>query len=656
MAVAHPGGMQTHPLRCPPRLPPVPAPGRDRLPPMPQPSDPRPPLPAPSAARRRALRVAGYLALVVAITWPLALHPASTMAGFPNVDAQDTVMLRGLLADLFLHPWQAPHSQQIYFPTGFPVLHLTPNLLDHITAAPFVWLLPFPLADNLWWALVLLLNGLAGHHLGRTVGRTEAAGWVAGVGWLTAEPLLREANLHHAPQAMTFFAPLYLAALVRLWQANRDGAAPPGLRGAAAAAAWLGLASLAYWYQGLFLVLGTLPLLVGLRWRQWLVGAAVLLAVCGPFLLPQLFLWDDLPLTAGRMQPAPARADASFSVLPDAEVFVAQHASDLLFWLRRVPMDLTNRVSLVLLAAAALGWRRLPRGLGWCLAVPSLVGAVMVLGPYLRWGEGLVVVGDSVIQLPFQIMRDLHPFLARLTWSERFGMLIPLGLVALAARAPRAAWLAAAIGLENLAVSANAPLQSTSVKHQLCWADVPSGDRAMMVLPFRRAGLRAPRVGVHRRMHRRPVVNPVLLPPGAETPREWGRWLEDQALIRYLIAYEEGDWPPDPGPEAVRSLREAGVGVIAIDVEPGGPLTGGGMNRYRTGLTRHLGPPVDLGCALVWWLDPDTAPPAPHPDPEGFRAEAAAWKEAHPAPALDTLIQPTWDTIQNQRPAAKGAR
>lgn len=605
-----------------------------------------PAAPASPAWRAPALRVLGLVAVVVVLTWPLALHPLSMLPGFPNVDAQDTLMLRGLLADLLLHPWDAPHTLEIYFPTGFPVLHLTPNLLDHLTAAPLVWLLPFPLADNVWWATVLVLNGLAAHRLGRTVGGTEGAGWLAALAWLTSEPLLREANLHHAPQAMTMFAPLYVAALVELW---RDPTAGRPDRRAGLAALWLALSALAYWYMGLFLLLGSLPFLLRLKPRQWAVGAGVLLVVCGPFLLPQLVLWDDLPLTTGKLQPAPARADPSFSVLPDAEVFVAQHASDLLFWLRRVPMDLANRVSLLLLVAAALGWRRLPKGLGWRLAFPTAVGAVMVLGPYLRWGEGLLVVGDSVLTLPFQWMRELHPFLARLTWSERFGMLIPLGLVALAARAPRAGWLGLAIALENVVVSANAPLQVTSVKHQRCWADVPTGDRAMLVLPFRRAGLRAPRVGVHRRMHGRPLVNPVLLPPGAETPQGWGPWLEEQELIRYLTAYEEGVWPDDPGPDAVRALREAGVGVLAVDVEPGGPLTGGGMNRYRTGLTRHFGPPVDLGCALVWWLDPDVPPPAPHPDPEGFREAAAAWKAAHPAPTLDTLIQPTWDTIQQQK-------
>lgn len=597
------------------------------------------------AARTWVVRVLGYLAVVALLTWPLALNLGTSTLGFPNVDSQDTVMLRGLVAELLQHPWDAPLSTGIYFPVGVPVLHLTPNLLDHLTGAPLAWLLPFPWSDNLWWVLVLLLNGLSAHHLGRKLGGTEAAGWLAGLAWLSAEPLLREANLHHAPQAMAFWAPLYLSALL---DAVSEDEVRRQRRHAAVAALWLALAALSYWYYGLFLALATVPLLLRLPVRALVSGTAVLVVLCGPALLPQLLAWGDLPLTSGTVQPAPATADASYAVLPDKEVFVAQHASDLLFWLRRTPMDLANRVSLVLLAAAVVGSFALPRRTRRALWWPTVLGSVMVLGPYLRVGDELLVVGESVLKLPFQWMRDLHPFLARLTWSERFGVLIPLGLVALASRVRWPGWVAALVLLENLLVSANAPLQTTSVRHQSCWSEIPPGDRAVLVLPFKRPGLRAPRVGVQQRFHGRPLVNPVLLPPGAETPAPWSAWLDSQPLVAYLKAYEDGQWPDDPGPDAVRLLREAGVGAIVLDVEPGGPLTPGGINRYRTGLVRHFGEPADLGCAMVWWMDPDVAGPAPHPDPAGWRAAAIAWKQDHPAPLLDTLIQPIWDKIQHQ--------
>ncbi len=604
-----------------------------------------PPDPRVVAARTWAVRVLGYLAVVVVLTWPLAANLGNSTLGFPNVDSQDTVMLRGLVADLLQHPWDAPVSKRIYFPVGVPVLHLTPNLLDHLTGAPLSWLLPFPWSDNLWWVLVLLLNGLSAHHLGRKLGGSEASGWLAGLAWLSAEPLLREANLHHAPQAMTFWAPLYLSALLDA-VAEEDGCRQR--RMGVLAALWLSLASLSYWYHGLFLVLATVPLLLRLPLRALASGLLVLVLLCSPALLPQLLAWGELPLTSGTVQPAPASADPSYSVLPDKEVFVAQHASDLLFWLRRVPMDLANRVSLILLAAAVAGSLALPprtrRALWW----PVVLGSVMVLGPYLRVGDELWVFGDRVLKLPFQWMRDLHPFLARLTWSERFGVLIPLGLVALASRVRWPGLVAGLVLLENLVVSANAPLQTTSVRHQLCWSQLPPGDRALLVLPFKRPGLRAPRVGVQQRFHGRPLVNPVLLPPGAETPESWSAWLDAQPLVAYLKAHEDGQWPDDPGPDAVRALRDAGVGAIVLDVEPGGPLTPGGINRYRTGLVRHFGEPADLGCAMVWWMDPDVAGPDPHPDPEGWRASATAWKQAHPAPSLDTLIQPLWDKIQHQ--------
>ena len=73
-------------------------------------------------------------------------------------------------------------------------------------------------------------------------------------------------------------------------------------------------------------------------------------------------------------------------------------------------------------------------------------------------------------------------------------------------------------------------------------------------------------------------------------------------------------------------------------------------------MTRHLGDPIDLGCALVWWLDPDVGPPAPLADGEAWRQSAADWKAAHPAPSLDTLIQPVWDSIQAQKPTAPQER
>ncbi len=591
-------------------------------------------------------RVAGLLALIVVLTWPLAAAPGASLLGYPSIDAQDTVMLRGLVADVLAHPRDWPHTEGIYWPVGFPVMLLTPNVLDHLTAAPLVALLPFPWADNVWWVLVLLLNGLCAHRLGRHIGGSEAAGWLAGVAFLTCEPVLRESNLHHAPQAMVFWGPLYVHALLRL----RSGG---GVKRAMLAALWLGLAALSYWYYGLFLLAATAPLLARLRPAELGAGAGVLAAVCAPFLAPQLLDWDTRPLTKGGVIPAPATAHASFAAIAGDQVFSAQHGNDLLWWLRRTPIDVANRVSLVLLVAAGLGawrWRRdgEPTGTRGTLIWMVALGGLMVLGPWLRQGDGLLIAGDQAIKLPFQWLRDLHPFLARLTWPERWGFLVPLGLVALASRAPRPGLLATLVLVENVALSGNAPLQTTSVRHQACWAALADAPGALVVLPFRRGGLRASEVGVQARRHRRPVANPVLLPPGAMAPPDWHAWRTSDPMMRYLAAFEDGAQPDDPGADAVRGFQAQGVSAIVVDVEPGGVLTAGGINRYRAGLGRHLGQPIDLGCALVWWLDPDQPPPLALDDPDAWRKDAAAWKAAHPAPELDTLIQPTWDAVQRK--------
>ena len=589
-------------------------------------------------------RILGYLLVVIAMTWPMAWEPMSVTTGFANVDAQDTQMLRGLFAELMEHPWDAPHTDQIYFPEGFPLLHLTPNLLDHLSGTPFVWLLPFPLSDNLWWLVLLVATGLAGHRLGRRLGGSEAAGWLAGLGFLLSEPLLREANLHHAPQSMVLWAPLYLDTLLDLREA-------PSTRKAIAAGALLAGAALSYWYLGLFLGLGTLPLLLGLAWRPLLAlgGTAALLSA--PALLPFLLSWGEIAVTATGDIPALTDAPESFSRLPTSQQFIARHGADPLFWLGTGKMDLSNRVSLVLILAAALGARAWAPRRRLALLFLSGLGAVMVLGPYLRWGDEVVLVGDQAISLPFRWLGRLHPVLARLTWPERWGILVPLGLVALAARAPRPGWLAGLLVLESALLSANLPLQTTSLRFERCWAQLRGTTGAVVELPIRRGGLRAPRVGVHQRFHRRAVVNPVLLPPGAKMPEGWEPWMEQTALMKWLRDFEAGEHPSDPGAIAVREARAAGVSVIAADVEPGGMSTAGGVNRYRAAVGKALGPPIDLGCALVWWLDTEAPAPNGLEDGDAWRAEVAAWKEAHPAPELDTLMQPTWDAVQ--RPASR---
>jgi len=573
-----------------------------------------------------------YLLLAAVVTWPMVTAPHASTVGFANIDALDTMSLRGLIASV--SPGEAPWTDAVFFPVGYPILTLTPNVLDHLTGA-LLTLLPFPLSDNLWWLAVLTLNGLCAHRLGARLSGSESGGWLAGVIFLMSEPIAREVNLHHAPQSMVFFAPLYLDALLALREA-------PSLKRAALAGLWLAGAGWSYWYLAMFLGVASLPLLIGVPLGSLAMLGVVAAAVAAPGLLPWLVLFDDLPLAA-MSAPPPAQPPASYAALPEGQAFITQHGSDPLFWLRRAPLDTANRVGLVALVAAILGSRRLDRATAIGLWMLAGIGAVMVLGPYLKWGDEVVLLGGSPIPLPFRGFSSLHPFLARLTWPERWGVIIPLGLAALACRAPRAGLLAVLIGAEALIVSGNLPTQTISLRHERCWAALSEATGAVLELPQRRPGLRIPRVTVHSRFHGRPVVNPILLPPGVDPPEDWASWRAEQPLIAWLRAFESGKWPAEPGAAAVRALRDAGVSAIALDVEPGVMLTAAQLSRYRAGLWRHLGPPIDLGCAWVWWLDDAAQPPEGIEDGDAWRVEAEAWKDAHPAPDLDTLIQPSWD-------------
>lgn len=111
-------------------------------------------------------------------------------------------------------------------------------------------------------------------------------------------------------------------------------------------------------------------------------------------------------------------------------------------------------------------------------------------------------------------------------------------------------------------------------------------------------------------------------------------------MLQYLEALERGRWPDDPGADAIRALRADGVTVIAVDAEPDAALTDAKVTRYKAGLSRHLGPPIDLGCALAWWLDTERPPPEGLEDGDAWREAARAWKKANPAPTLDTLMAP----------------
>lgn len=581
--------------------------------------------------RLLALRLLGCVALAALALARWLAAPGGRLPGFDNVDLWDTVMLRGAVGE-WLRTGEGWRSTAVFFPVGYPILELTPNLLDHLTGALLDALLPFPVSDGLWWLLVLSLNALAGHALGRHLGGSEGAGWLGAVAFGLSEPILREANLHHAPQAMAFFGPAYLLALLRLREA-------PGVGRAVLAGALLAGSALAYWYQGLFFGLAGLFLLSGIPpARLLLVGLSCAL-LCLPALWPYLSTWGEIPLTAGAEPPPAVEMPPGIAALGAKEGFVAWHGADPLFPFQATPMDLSNRVSLALVLAAALGWRR---GARRAFAGIALLGGLMVLGPVLLWeGEPVLLAGET-IPLPFAALRALHPVLERLTWPERFGVLIPLGLIGLAARAPRPGLFALAVLAETLLLSRNLPLQAVDLEGRRCHAELRGGgEGAVVELPLRRPGLQAQRAGVHRRFHGRASVNPILLPPGARPPEAFERWRSERVLLRALERLD-GAALDSVRAEDLAALRQDGVRFVVLDAEPGVLWSAAELRRARRALESVVGGARDLGCAVVFDLN---GPPDSRDDgaAQGEEWRQRRWREVQErgVPELPTRIRPS---------------
>lgn len=587
----------------------------------------------------RAWRYGALGLMAWAMLGPAGRAPGTRLPGYANVDAWDTVQLRGVVQWALARGEWPGSSAAVYWPVGFDIGGLLPNRLDHLLAAPIVAALPFPLADTLFWWVILWAAALGGHALGRAAGGRPGAGWAGACVLLGSEALLREANLGHAPQALVAAGAWALAAALRL-------RAAPAARHAWALGGWLAICGLAYWYFALFLMVALAPLLWGRPLRRLAVVALVPALVWAPPLAGWLGAGAARPLLGATPTPD---VPAAWATLGPALGFVAMHGSTLdLLW-STTPWDTTNRLGFALLLGAALGARRTAdHGRRKALVGGVLLAAVMVLGPVLRGPEGPVVVGGGVLPLPFDALRALHPLLERLSWPERWGLVLPLLLGALLARAPRPALWGGLVLAETLLRSGNAPLAYQDAAGSACLAPLAGGEGAALVLPLRRGALGAARVAFQQRHLRRPVVNPLGLPPGLSAPPAWLRWLETDPGMAFLRAVEDGGAPPAPGESARRALAAQGLHLIVVDADPTGPLTEGGLNRYRATVGAWLGPPVDLGCALVWAVDPSIPLPAPHPDGRGWRRARAA--ASTPPPALPTLIEPLFQASQAGEP------
>ncbi len=554
-----------------------------------------------------------YLALACVLTWPLVVHLQDLAVGYPSPDNMDTAQLRrvvamGLEAD--------GTSLQLFPPVGYNARALMPNQLDHWLAAPLVRVLPWPLADNIWWLAVLTLNGLAGHLVGRSLGGSHRAGVLCGVAFACAEPILREANMGHAPQAMAFSGPLVVWALAR-------SLAPDGTwRHAVGLGAAMALAGVTYWYFGMFFAALCVPVVAAAALhpaeRPGVVrvglGAVVCLLLAAVPAWLAMSGWDDLAMTDRAL--LPPISNPELAVLPASDRFIVTQSGGLDWAWESMPPDRSNRLSLAVVVAAMAGtFAASGQRLRWWLAAG--VGGILLMGPFLAYQGSPVLLGERPIALPWYWISHLSPVLERLHWLQRWGIVVPLALLPLLARTPRPLVAAAFVLAEALLVSHHAPLLTMPTTQFDGWrplATLPD-DRSVLVLPIQEDTDHMAILGLAYRAAEQPLIAPMRLPGGARAPIEWQKAVAPLNLV--------GRKPTESW--TVDVLREQGIGAVVVDATPGGKVHPDQLPQLLDKVGRmlepELGPPEDHGSVLVWWVDPPESATAPLESPDSWRED-----------------------------------
>jgi Interleukin-like EMT inducer len=236
-----------------------------------------------------ALFYGGFLLGVVALTWPLARHPASLWPA--HHDARIFTWGMASIARRLVSEPLALFQGGAFYPNGESLAYTEPLLPPSLLGLPgFLWGDPI-LTYNLLLLGLWPLNGLAMAWVGHALTGSRAAAWLAGAVFCLS-PYFSDYYLEFQ---MLLAAPLPVAlfAWVRWLETG-------GSRWLAVALSMLTLQGLTTWYYAIILGLGLVILAVAvlcLRWRGWawrrhllalavggLSVAAVLLPVAGPYL------------------------------------------------------------------------------------------------------------------------------------------------------------------------------------------------------------------------------------------------------------------------------------------------------------------------------------------------------------------------------------
>ena len=391
-----------------------------------------------------------YITLAFVATAPAWIGEGLLIGGGDQPDWTGTVWAywwtgHALLSGL--NPFDGVHN---FYPiTVTPVAQY--NLLDALLFWPLLVIFGPRLGYNLAAIATLVSSAVGGQVLARAAGARGAGVIFSGVAVEISSFMLLEVTRGRLSQALLVFWLLALAGIVRITEGKgRMGTAV--LTGLLAA-----VASLTYWYYGLFLLLAALPFVLGIR--RWEHGVRLLGAGCVcliatlPYVLSLITRYDDLP---GVQRAAASWMDYGSIARDEFGLSMAISQSRWPLWpLIHAPGDPDDtRLPIVLLVAAVVGLLGVGRRRSSWLLMAGL-GWLMTLGPYLKDAAG----EPQRLALPYLWLYDHLPSFDRLWWPQRLEILplaalAVLGGLALSRRSGRV------VGIAVVALVADVSLRS----------------------------------------------------------------------------------------------------------------------------------------------------------------------------------------------------
>lgn len=388
-----------------------------------------PALPRDAFAPERWLYAA--IAAACAVACFVVFRP-SLLGGFQGHGLLGDVS-EGLPRALWLNTWLGERlrdggswndTTRIYWPLGAEVLGIFGNLGAALVAQPFRALLGDPGYWNLYLSTAVVTNGLAMGWLARRAGADRAGSILGALAFALAPPLMQE--IGRGEPEVLWAAPLPLAVGLGL------GALTGGRREALLCGLALAVASLIWWFHGLFawVVIGLLWLVrlraeparrgelvrqIGRVFKVWLpclLAAIPVLAAANRGHLPDL---DELYL--------PGEAGPSFG----ASLVFERMTRDVLALdrLLAVPSLSAGWVASLLVLGLVFGWIGTHGGRRSFWLLVALGFAILALGPWLspRWG-----MSEAWLPLPLRALQVLLPPLVALDRPDRLLIVTALAL------------------------------------------------------------------------------------------------------------------------------------------------------------------------------------------------------------------------------------